>query len=300
MMKHTCIWIILALVLFTACQPSGPTQSPYQLAAQPETISWNALPTAQIDSFRILNTGSVEVPRSGMLNTKKLPDDHDLSQRLWVDVYIFLFHHRTRGWFMIDTGLDSTFQEKGNITGLLAGKYIKDCRQAPGQNTADQLEKFGNPIEGIFFTHLHGDHTAGLPEIDRSIPKMVGGNEKHIHIPLLYQSDHLTNQDSLWYLDWEQSIKAPPFDQVLDIFGDQSLVAIATPGHSQGHTSYLLNTTKGRILLTGDASHTRYGFENGIEPGWTQDREAAVHSLEQLRQFHREHPDIQVVFGHQQ
>lgn len=200
---------------------------------------------------------------------------------------------------MIDTGLDSTFRDDGNISGLLARKYIKDSRQDPGQNTAAQLKAFGQPIAGILFTHLHGDHTAGLPELSSNIPKIIGKNEKHIHIPLLYRSNHLNARDSLWYLDWEQSIPATPFDQVIDVFGDQSLLALATPGHSTGHTSYLLNTTEGLILLTGDACHTRYGFEHSIEPGWTQDREAAVHSLEQLRQFHREHPEVQVIFGHQ-
>ncbi|MCB0643100.1 MAG: MBL fold metallo-hydrolase, partial [Phaeodactylibacter sp.] len=92
----------------------------------------------------------------------------------------------------------------------------------------------------------------------------------------------------------------PPFDSVLDIFGDGSFFAIYTPGHSKSHLSYLLITDEGPILLTGDASHTRYGFEKGIEPGWVQDAEKAQHSLQQLRTFAQTYPNIRVFFGHQQ
>lgn len=235
-----------------------------------------------------------------MLNQQKLPDDHGFGELIWVEVYAFLFHHTELGWFMIDSGLDSSYQHDGNIRGLLAKNYIKASRQEPGQNIAAQLARENRDIQGLFFTHLHGDHTAGLPEIDPHIPKYVSEGGKFLHYPALYQSNHLSREDTLIELDWSSAVQAAPFDQVLDVFGDQSLFAIATPGHSHSHTSYLLNTSEGLVLLTGDASHTRYGFEHGIEPGWTTDEEQAVHSLSQLRDFRQMYPATRVIFGHQQ
>jgi glyoxylase-like metal-dependent hydrolase (beta-lactamase superfamily II) len=86
---------------------------------------------------------------------------------------------------------------------------------------------------------------------------------------------------------------------VIDIFGDGSFLGIHTPGHSKSHLSYLLMTKDGPKLLTGDASHTKYGFVNNIEPGWVHDQPAAEFSLAQLVEFHRMYPTIEVIYGHQ-
>ena len=291
----------LLVILLSGCYAAQPEREAEALPFS-GIESWEEAfaRTPVIDSFKILNTGAVKVPVSGMLNTKKLPADHPFGQFIWVDVYSFLFHHRENGWYLIDTGLDSTFQQKGNIWGLMSGKYIKGTRQEPGQNIGAQLERENKSISGIFLTHLHGDHTAGLPEIDPSIPKYVAKQEDYIQIPLLYRSNHLTTEDVLRELDWENGSELDPFRSAMDVFGDGSFYAIHTPGHSSSHLSYLLFTQGGPILLTGDASHTKYGFYNGIEPGWGVDREKAEDSLRQLKTFKERYPAVRVIYGHQQ
>ena len=39
------------------------------------------------------------------------------------------------------------------------------------------------------------------------------------------------------------------------------------PGHTRGSTAYLVRTPQGPVLLTGDACHTRWGWEHDVEPG---------------------------------
>lgn len=264
--------------------------------------TWQEILTQKgaIDRFKILNTGSVKVPLSGMLNIEKMEENHQLDELLWVDVLVFLFHHAERGWFMIDTGLDSTFREDGNIKGFLAGNYIIESKQQHNQHIAAQLKQENKDIQGIFFTHLHGDHTAGLPELPRSIPKYVGKGDEYLDIPLVYHPNHLSSDDELIEIDWSEGVKKKPFNRVIDIFGDGSLLGIHTPGHSKGHLSYLLMTLNGPVLLTGDASHTRYGFTHRIEPGWVHDQAAAEKSLAQLVEFHMLFPVLEVIYGHQQ
>ena len=104
----------------------------------------------------------------------------------------------------------------------------------------------------------------------------------------------------LYELDWSAGQTIGPLQSAMDVFGDLSFWAIHTPGHSASHLSYLLFSTDGPILLTGDASHTRYGFEQGIEPGWASERNQAVSSLEQLRELKRQYPQIRVIYGHEQ
>jgi len=87
---------------------------------------------------------------------------------------------------------------------------------------------------------------------------------------------------------------------VNDVFGDGSFFAILTPGHTAGHTSYLARTTTGPVLLTGDTSHTRWGWENGVEPGtFLAEREPSRNSLRALKALSQRHPNMTVKLGHQ-
>lgn len=301
------LWTLLILTallisFFLGYRPIEPIRLNYSLA--PSEIGekkWEEIIAARplIDSFKVLNTGSVKVPLNGMLNLDKLAESHGLDEFLWVDVFVFLFHHQEKGWFMIDTGLDSSFQGEGNIKGLLASNYIIESKQNKGQNIAAQLKREDKEIRGIFFTHLHGDHTAGLPELDPSIPKYVGKGEEYIDIPFLYHANHLNSSSQLIEIDYEKGIAKFPFDRVIDIFGDGSLVGIHTPGHSKSHLSYLLMTVEGPKLLTGDASHTKYGFTHNIEAGWVDDQALAEKSINQLVKFHQLYPEVEVIYGHQ-
>lgn len=87
---------------------------------------------------------------------------------------------------------------------------------------------------------------------------------------------------------------------MIDVFGDGALFAIATPGHSAGHTSYLVNATSGPVLPVGDASHHAFAYEHGIGPrGQTaEDDRRAQRSLDRLRAFAAAHPEVRVARGH--
>jgi glyoxylase-like metal-dependent hydrolase (beta-lactamase superfamily II) len=90
------------------------------------------------------------------------------------------------------------------------------------------------------------------------------------------------------------------FDGVVDVFGDGSLFAISVPGHTAGSTAYLVRSTQGPVLLTGDASHTRWGWDNGVEPGdFTRDNDANLRSLQQMKALVARYPQIDVRVGHQ-
>jgi glyoxylase-like metal-dependent hydrolase (beta-lactamase superfamily II) len=87
---------------------------------------------------------------------------------------------------------------------------------------------------------------------------------------------------------------------VVDVFGDGTVWALWVPGHTLGSTAYLVRTPKGPVLLTGDACHTRWGWEHDVEPGtFSSDLPRSAESLARLRRLAAEHPAIDVRLGHQ-
>ncbi len=62
----------------------------------------------------------------------------------------------------------------------------------------------------------------------------------------------------------------------------------------------MARTAKGAVLFTGDTSHTRWGWQNEVEPGgFTSDHEANLKSLIRLKRLATEHPTMEVRLGHQ-
>ncbi len=298
---HRKLFLILlpALGLLGACVMGDPMRVPYAVPSTPDDnpLLMKRGPIA----LRTLDTGWVRVPRNGMLNLERpaaahLPDD-DMNVR----VFAHLLRHHRLGDFLIDSGLDESFRRGGNIKGILASNYVRTSGQQPGRDIATLLRAAGADVQAVFLTHLHGDHTSGIPALSKKIRFIAGKGDKYINLPWLYYGNHLDGVARVEEIDFRGpgSRKHPVLGRVVDLLGDGSLWAISTPGHSAGHVSYLANTTRGPVLFLGDASHTRFGFEKGVEPGWADDREAAHQSLARLRAFAKANPSVHVQPGHE-
>ncbi|MCB1304361.1 MAG: MBL fold metallo-hydrolase [Leptospiraceae bacterium] len=293
--------LALILSLFGLSRCYSPGRSPASMPQQPDQVHWNeVLQRPPVIRWRILQTGTVHVPLSGMMNLEdpKMAGMEDKPIDVLVMAHLL---QRKDGAFLIDTGLDDSFSpgHKARMWGPLLRTYVLDWQQNPGQDLGSQLQRLQITPEAVFFTHLHSDHTAGVPALSEDTEFYVGKGDTFYNLPFIYRVTHLDGVQTLHEIDCAHATRAPILGSVIDIFGDGSLWAICTPGHSAGHLSYLAITTDGPVLFTGDASHTRKGFEMGIEPGWVDDREEAKRSLEKLRKFAATYPQVRVVYGHE-
>ena len=143
-----------------------------------------------------------------------------------------------------------------------------------------------------------------MPDIADNVPLYIGRREasqpEWINLFVQASTDHLLQGKQPLH-EWPfQPDPQQRFDGVVDIFGDASVFAISVPGHTAGSTAYLIRSTQGPVLLTGDASHTRWGWEHGVEPGdFTRNNELNLQSLLQMKALVERHPQIEVRFGHQ-
>ena len=68
-----------------------------------------------------------------------------------------------------------------------------------------------------------------------------------------------------------------------DVFGDGSVVILATPGHTPGHQSLLVKLpATGAVVLSGDATHFRDNWENRRVPARNFDKAQTVASMEKI------------------
>jgi len=253
-----------------------------------------------------------EVPLSGLVNLEhreaKRAGLVDRSEPIVVPFHVV--RHPVHGTFIVDTGveLDVKDPDKSAVRGIVASYMDVEEKlhvdRALGAFVDDEAAAGRAPLAGVFLTHLHLDHVMGLPDVPRGTPIYAGPGETTT--TGLTQAATRSSYDRLLeghapISEWRFAPDAAGrFDGVLDVFGDGSVFAISTPGHTPGHTAYLLRTTTGPVLLTGDASHTRWGFEHGVEPGtYSEDAERSAVSFRKLVAFAKEHPEVEVRVGHQ-
>lgn len=254
-----------------------------------------------------IDGASWAVDRGGLINLDdpKAKAAHLVDGPEPVHIYAHALTHPTRGTFLVDTGVERAYRDapkKAAIQGLVA-LVAHTERIKVNTATGDWLTGKA-PLTGVFLTHLHVDHVTGLPDVPRDVPVYIGpGEAKHSALDHLFTADIVDRGMAGRTPFLELRFSPDPdgaFEGVADLFGDGTVWALHTPGHTPGSTSFLARTKSGPVLLVGDACHTRWGWDNGVEPGkFSSDRPRSRQSLDRLRAFAQKHPQMLVKLGHQ-
>lgn len=289
---------LLAGYLFTV-KISMPETMEFQ-TARPSQSTWESIFASPVDlELKTLHAGDILIDRNQLL--QEGPEQ-------WQDRYKSLpvlshwISHPTQGEYLFDSAFSEQFTNKntGNYGVLMSFiSNISGIKNTLSTPLAGQLPAGNKSIKGVFLTHFHPDHSSGLDDLPINIPIIANLAEYDLFAGLA--NGGLFNRRPNWsHIDFSKAKSIPPFDSVIDIFGDSSVFAISTPGHTNGHTSYLLNGTQGAVLIVGDASHFSFGFKNNLAPAaqGKKNAELAVRSLQQLRVFKDEYPDVKYMLGH--
>ena len=301
--------LLFAIIVLAGCSLSSHPSKPASLGKATGTAAMEA----QLDlpgpvELETINSADWSVSLAGLVNLKNpaavaagLKDRDEAIQ-----VYAHLIKHPKYGNFLIDTGVSAKILKEPDEVGLnrLLRKAIHLERMQIKTSTADILKNLSQPLSGVFFTHLHLDHMSGMPDIADHVPLYMGkteSSERNFANLFVHGASNALLQGKQDLQEW--AFQADPqnlFEGIVDIFSDGSVFAISVPGHTAGSTAYLVRSKTGPVLLTGDTCHTRWGWENTVEPGdFTRDNERNLANLKRLKQLVARHPSIQVRFGHQ-
>lgn len=251
----------------------------------------------------VLHTGYVHMAGNIHFNRKNPKTAAMPKDTRFNPVFAFLVDHPEKGRILFDTGLHQSFAGRrfGNF-GPLLGTMVKTKTEA-GMDVVSQLGKIGlstADIHTIVLSHLHLDHPSSLPNF-----------RNHDHCRVYVNAAELKKARAPWSslkgyvrshlkgiefnpLQFHTSLE--PFPYVCDFLGDGSVFLLATPGHTPGHLSVVLNLERGPVLLTFDAAHRRANFTEEIPP--VGDHSQALDSLRKLKAFAFENRDIRVIFSH--
>jgi N-acyl homoserine lactone hydrolase len=166
-----------------------------------------------------------------------------------LSVTCYLIKHG-RDWVLFDTGLPDA------IAAMPAGQPSGAGVWTSKKTLQSQLAELGlkpSDIGYVVLSHSHGDHVGNFGLFPQAI--------------LVVQKAEY---------DWKLPDGGPRFnpqqkaitaDGDKDLFGDGSLVLIATHGHSPGHQCLLVRLPKtGAIMLSGDSVHTKANWDGHRAP----------------------------------
>ncbi|MBO0743238.1 MAG: MBL fold metallo-hydrolase, partial [Hyphomicrobiaceae bacterium] len=178
----------------------------------------------------------------------------------------------------------------GNQVFPKAGALATKNMQAAGLDPAQ--------IKTILITHFHPDHITGLMAKDTNAPIFPNAE---IHVPAVdykYWTDPATTAGAA------KRIQAvfPGWKNVQPFEGDKEIVpgvrAIATFGHTPGHTSYQLASGSKQLIVLGDVSNIPALFV--VHPEWRAafDTDGQLAETNRRKMFDRVIADKATVAGY--
>jgi glyoxylase-like metal-dependent hydrolase (beta-lactamase superfamily II) len=265
--------------------------------------SENLIKKSSLVDIRIIHSGNLRVKLSNTINLRH-PSCSEISDKeISAPIFAYLLHHEKFGYFLIDSGCESSYVNNpyGPMKGLLFPLVMPKTDLKSHESIDNQLSKTElENIRAVFFTHLHFDHTSGLPALPGNPIYIAGKGEIAYSIKWLLEPNHFKRKDIIYRIDFNtKSSQTFPIGKSVDIFGDQTMWAISTPGHSKGHISYLINSKDGPVLIAGDACIRNKSLEIGVGPGTSSNNlMQAQRTLDKICAFVKSNPTVKVWCGH--
>jgi N-acyl homoserine lactone hydrolase len=186
-----------------------------------------------------------------------------------IPVTFFVVKHG-KDWVAFDTGNNSMVAKDpvGYWSEAVTNAYYPVMKDYEEFHL--QVKKLGidpKDFKAVIISHGHLDHAGAID------------NFKGTNVPIYLQQkelelikDAVASGKRTAYIpdDFKviNELNIKPVNGVFDVFGDQTVVAFPTPGHTEGHQSLLVKQSGGKpLVLAADAMYTMENMVDAIPPG---------------------------------
>lgn len=224
-----------------------------------------------------------------------------LERRITLPVNAFLVQHPVHGNILIDTGWSS------DVSTVLPG-YLREFYRPhieKGQTAREQLDAMGikpEDIDTVLLTHLDADHTCALRDFAGKARQTVCSELEYF-----YSCRYVFKLRQVWdtwlpYIPTEgrihyRSSVLGPLGRGFDLFGDDSVLCICTPGHTDGMFTVMINQSPSDrfkdigdgtyggafAVIAGDAAFSDVNLDERCVPGMGFNRQLQLKSIDFLR-----------------
>jgi glyoxylase-like metal-dependent hydrolase (beta-lactamase superfamily II) len=156
---------------------------------------------------------------------------------------------------------------------------------APKVSVVDQLAQLNVKPEQVRFvgiSHYHPDHTGQVASFPGATLLIGKGDWDVITSP-----KPPPNAPAAPFAHWiggAGKMEVLPLDK--DVFGDASVIVLATPGHTPGHHSLLVKLKQmGPVVITGDLAHFHENYETNGVPPFNTGRAETLASLDRVKKI---------------
>ena len=216
--------------------------------------------------------------------------------RVTLPVSVYLIEHPS-GHYLVDAG----WSRKPNLPKHLEALYHPSIPD--GMAVTDHLEKIGvrpEDIKAVLITHFDADHVDGLRSVSGAQRIIVPEDEAYWSVRTKYRMRQVRE---LWEtVSYERMFYRGyllgPMNKAIDITGDESIMMVNLPGHTDGQAGVIVRNGDRFVLLAADAAYSPYNWGEMRAPGLSADKNLQLKTLKWIAKTAEDPACIKVLCSH--